>query len=908
MSSFRTFTLLACSALASPLVAASLKVSIHDPTDAVVAGAVARLQPLPSGPYAEKPSGVYGVCVFESLSAGAYRLTVNRDGFRESASDILLAENDQKTLEIHLELAPQQTSVEVTEKTSSHANSNPDYRAVRSDSLDSSFLVENLEFTRDAGVFTFRSGTISFGAPVLGRVALAVFSGKGLFHLAPTMTYEQRSLNLITGKQTVDEEFDSAVLLFSDDTYRELKASLKTPAQGAATANVLEDFRHRLRHTHEDPRSFTEALFFGTDAPNVDAELLADLYNPGHSSSFTALIHGEKHSDLRFFVKPAGAVPAILSTEEVGLVNIDPGGSQDGIWYLTHYLSEWKQMTLSSDEDRRIYTPLHYKIETVIGKRQHLDSVAAVKLQALRDGDRVVHFDLLPSLRVSRVTMEGKEIDFVQEPRKQDSSFYVILPAPTSRNDVREIQIEYRGDKVIREEGGGSFSVGARESWYPSLNVFRDRCTYDLTFKVPKRYTLVSVGRLTGRENEADFAVTHWMAEVPIAVAGFNYGEFKEKSTTDSDTKYEFETYATTELPDYLRRLGETGAMSPSALSAGAMVDAENSIRCYKYWFGDLPYGRIAITEQPEFNFGQSWPSLVYLPIFSFLDSTQRYMLLKQYTFLFNNFIQEVAPHEVAHQWWGHLVGWCSYHDQWLSEGFADFSASLFLEATEKKRDKFLAYWEHARKQITERNNFGNSASDAGPLWMGIRLDTFKTGFAYNRLVYSKGGFILQMLRYLMRDPKTGDSDFIAMMHDFTSTYSHKNASTEDFTAVLEKHMKPQMNLAGDGHMAWFFGEWVYGTEIPSYHLAYHFSDEPDGKVWITCKVTQSGVSDHFMMRVPVYLDFDLPSGPVAMSDIGVMGKTPSQEIKVKLPRRPKRVLLNYNHDVLARDISVQEY
>jgi aminopeptidase N len=35
-----------------------------------------------------------------------------------------------------------------------------------------------------------------------------------------------------------------------------------------------------------------------------------------------------------------------------------------------------------------------------------------------------------------------------------------------------------------------------------------------------------------------------------------------------------------------------------------------------------------------------------------------------------------VTPHEVAHQWWGQEVGFDSYRDQWMSEGFANFSVA----------------------------------------------------------------------------------------------------------------------------------------------------------------------------------------------------------------------------------------
>ena len=690
------------------------------------------------------------------MPAGTYRVSVRSPGFVEFAANAEVQPAGSTPLSVSLTIAPQETSVEVEEKTTALANSDPNYRKLRDASLTESLLVENLELKRDVGTLTFRTGTLSFPAPVLGRVTMAVFSGRGSFRLTPAVQLEADHINLITGQTQVDEEFESAVLVFTDGTYEELKRSLKTAADGGRNLTVLRDLHHQLRRREEFARSMTEYLLQGNDVDNVEADVLADLYNPQGDGFFNAYIHGKKRSDLRFFLTPRGAIPEILSTEEVGLVNLDPGGPQDGILYLTHRVSEWQNGSALRDEDRRIAAARSYKIETVIGKNEHLTSIATMRFEPLRDGDRILRLSLLPNLRVSRVSLVdasgAKEIGFIQEGRKQDSGFYLVLPAPAVKGKIQEIRMEYAGDKVIHNAGGGSFAVGARTDWYPSLNSFHDRATYDLTFRVPKRYTLVSVGKLTENEREDDFARTRWVSDVPLAVAGFNYGDFKKKEITDGG--YGIEVYATTELPDYMRRASQNSAMSPASLASSTLIDAENSMRCFRAWFGDIPFGRIAITQQPQFNFGQSWPSLVYLPLFAFLDSTQRYMIMGSNTFKFTEFIDEVTPHEISHQWWGHLVGWNSYHDQWLSEGFADFSAGLFLDMTEKDHSKYLKYWERHRKAILDKTSFGYAPNDAGPIWMGIRLDTFKTVRAYNSLVYPKGAYVLHMLRYLMQDRK----------------------------------------------------------------------------------------------------------------------------------------------------------
>ena len=76
---------------------------------------------------------------------------------------------------------------------------------------------------------------------------------------------------------------------------------------------------------------------FTNEGENIDAEILTDLYNPKRPGSFSAFINGKRYKDLRFITKPRGAMPTILSPEEVALINVDPGAEREGIWYLAHF-------------------------------------------------------------------------------------------------------------------------------------------------------------------------------------------------------------------------------------------------------------------------------------------------------------------------------------------------------------------------------------------------------------------------------------------------------------------------------------------------------------------------------------------------------------------------------------------
>lgn len=872
----------------------SISGTVKDPAGAVIVGAQVSIRSDPAGEVRNTSTNNEGRFKFDNLAPGGYTISVSQTGFKPAERTALIEPKRPGTIEIRLEVAAPREKVDVGAKGAIAPNSEPNYRQLRDAGALETYTVNNLALRRDAGTITLRSGRVSFLPPVMGRVVRAVFVGDGQFTLAPALPLERDYLRLITEKDTVDEAFQKAVFCFTDETFEEIKRQAQPGSDEPRARDALNDFQKRVRYRNERPRSLVEYLL-AFEGENIDAEILGDVYNPKRPGFFSAYLFGRKYDDLRYHVRPRGALPQMLAPEEVALINVDPAGEKEGIWYLAHLLSEYKNGTASSDEDKRIIDAEHYRIETAIDNGEKLTAVAELTFTPLADGDRLLNFGLLPNLRVTRVTMGEREINFIQEQKKEDGSFYVVWPEPLAKGQQYKLKIEYQGNKVVEDAGGGNFAVGARTSWYPSVNVFNDRATFDLTFKVPNRYTLVGVGKLVKSWREGDYAASQWVSGVPLAVAGFNYGLFKKKEIDDPDTKYQIEGYATVDLPDYMRGTGM--ALTPAALNQSAMVDAQNAMRIFTHWFGEAPYGRIAITQQPQFNFGQSWPTLVYLPISAYLDSTQRYMLLGGINSRFTEFIQEVTPHEVAHQWWGHVVGWASFHDQWLSEGFADFSAGLFLQATEKTSDKYLRYWERHRQSIVDKNQWGKRANDAGPIWMGLRLNTFKTPGGY-RLVYPKGGYILHMLRAIMYDNKTGDQRFIDMMHDFVKTHFNQNASTESFKRVVEKHMKPNMDLDGNKRMDWFFNEWVYGTELPRYRLEYTLATETDGKILLKLTVSQSGVSENFKMLVPIYLDFD--GKWMRLGEARITGNSTTPEFRVKLPQRPKRVGLNAFHDVLA--------
>jgi aminopeptidase N len=297
--------------------------------------------------------------------------------------------------------------------------------------------------------------------------------------------------------------------------------------------------------------------------------------------------------------------------------------------------------------------------------------------------------------------------------------------------------------------------------------------------------------------------------------------------------------------------LSAIGSLNPSALGKTINVETENTLKVFQSYFGPYPYHQIAVTNIIG-SYGQGWPGLLYLSWITFLDNTQRHALgVKNQTQLTDFF----RGHESSHQWWGQRVGWKSYHDQWLSEGFAEFSGLLYVQFRENMKES-LAQFRLIKELLSTEDLNRHKVQELGPIWLGQRISSSVTGpGSYQDLIYSKGGYVLQMLRMQLTDPRNPDPEhtFKETMQDYCKTYDNKAASTEDFKAIVEKHMTKSMDLDGNQKMDWFFNQYVYGTGMPQYSLHTTLTPTADGKTTVSSQLVRSGVPENWKDVLPLY-------------------------------------------------------
>lgn len=715
--------------------------------------------------------------------------------------------------------------------------------------------VEGLTLVRDRIHITLVDGTIEFSAPAAGVVFGAAFKGRGRIEIAPPNEGEGHQLELFTKQKTLNAEFSEATFSFTDGMFDEVARQVKWTA---APDNSLAQLYQGRQRTRED----------------LAAEMVPRIFQGVLSAD---------HAKTAYFaadVKTNTAGWVLATDDALGLEDITVGryasrGSTALVFDTWMSFPAGGVGSLEADQDplaKNVFLARRYDIDAGLTGGAEMSAKTKMDLQYQLAGERILVFSLSANLRVSSVKDgQGASLLFFQpkEPKDRYPTYgdyvAVVLPQATRQGQQETLTFDYDGKHFIEHVGTGNYFCPSY-GWYPGEpNYFAARADFEMTFHAPKKLVLVATGDKTAESTDGNLTTTKWKSPVPQSVAGFALGDYKVLAQKVGDI--DVEAYGNRSPDDYLSEVqnlvtpnlpGQTGGampavgnLDPAAMLKTTGIEIGNDLRVFENYFGPFPFERLAVTNIP-YTYGQGWPMLLYLSVFSFMDETQRHEFGIVDQVGISDFFR---AHEVSHQWWGHEVGWKTYHDQWLSEGFAQFSGNLYVQVRDGEKE-FVNRLHIDRQELLSTNNFGHRYEDVGSIWMGNRVASSLAPGAYQPVVYDKGGYVLEMLRAMLAEPRSKDVDgpFKEMMRDFTKSFTGKAASTEDFKAVVERHMTRAMDLDQNHRMDWFFNEYVYGTGVAQYHMDDSVSSQPDNQWLLSGELTQSGVPDGWKDLIPIYV------------------------------------------------------
>jgi len=762
------------------------------------------------------------------------------------------------------------------------------------------YVLRGAQLVRDRAKIFFNRGYIGFFTKAAGEITGAVYVGEGEILLIPPTQVEKESLARFIHSPILEEQFSMAILRFTDQTARELIAVGERPEP--------DDPERPLgfpQKWNSSPR-----ILALEDSPRIFEDLVGDSTMP----YFHARLEGAG-------LKGFEVVDDERSLEAVSVVAARRNA--DAL-----FADRWCAFPSKTSEARFAHQApgtakaLAYDIDTHLEPDNSMKVRAQLLLESLSGSDRVLTFDFSRLLKVSEVLDErGESLAVYSYPLQEEIDagdrskgwIQVVLPAPHPVGEKFRLRFSYQGN-VITDVGNNVLYVGERGGWYPNLGL-GSPASFDLKFDYPENLTLVATGARIEKTTANARTHSRWRSDGVFRIAGFNLGPYHSVDRRVGKTTVE--VYATREaeaaLEDrHARRLfphfvppapfpsrdrGPSVSvgpemvppLAPAALLQSVAEGAAQALEYFEYLFGPFPYSRLAISQIPG-NFGQGWPELVYLPTLSFLRKSERYELgFPERT---EDLLSHgMVAHEIAHQWWGNLLGWKTYHDQWLSEGLATYAAALDLTRQKDGDRRFHQLLRGYKLDLLGKGKSGVVNEASGPIWLGQRLSNSLTPGGYDTIVYKKACWVLHMLRGLLRNPSTGtDEAFFNLLRDFVTTYQGRDVSTEDFVRHAEKYMTRASDLEHNRRLDWFFNEWVYETGVPAYTVQYSVKQLSPKKFLVQGTITQSGVPGDFEMLVPVVAE-------VGKDKKASLGRVPVSEeegrFKFTTTEKPKRVAID---------------
>jgi len=743
-------------------------------------------------------------------------------------------------------------------------------RAKQFDAQNFTMRSEDLELTLEQGsVFTIEAEE---------RITGFILLGRGVMRFRPNPATERQQVRIFAGVDTLESRFETAFVRVGRTSGHLNMADLTARPVDARTLRRAEDL-FRI----EGAKSYV------LDLGDLSRESWSLLPLPG---DFVAEVDTKRFGTLTYAQSENGAEDVTLF-DRVKVKNIASYSSARALEVKGRFFN---------DDTLKEYDVTDYRIDaTYTPERRWIEGRAQLRVR-VRSPISQLRLRLAESLYVRSVTSDQDGRLFALRVRGQDTVL-IALPALMLPDSDLTLTIAYTGrltaqavdretlafaqqqadgrDSPPRFDPGfmePSYLYSNRSYWYPQPAI-SGYATGTLRITVPEPFECVASGtpsedspRVAERDalrwKTFEFTATRPLryfsfvvarlqpsARMAIAFDDEIVGPAGRRGPSVAGAVFDALDLAVTTIPRYRRQADNYAER------------AADIIQFYRSMIGDTPYASFALAVLEGTTPGGHSPG--YFATIS-IPPPNLPRTWRNDPASFESFPEFVIAHEIAHQWWGQAVGWRNYHEQWLSEGFAQYFAALYIEHR-RGREAFQTVMRQMRTWAIEQ-------SDQGPVYLGYRVGHLRNdGRAFRAIVYNKGATVLHMLRRFV-----GDEAFFLGLQRFYVTARFDKAGTEDVRRAMEAESGTTLQR--------FFENWIYQSELPHVKVSYQL----DQKAAALLRVEQ--LSDGFEMPITLTLQYtDHPPTNVVLKLTGRVS-----EMRVPLTGTLRNVELSRDDGTLA--------